>query len=173
MIDRNEIPGDIVNYLEYDETSRTGLRWKKLFGKKNQINVGDEAGSFDKCTSYYRTNFNNKSYLNHRIVFFLHNGYCPDILDHEDCIRTNNNINNLREASMSENNINKPIQKNNTTGVKGLSIIRNTCWRLRIRKDRKLIFLETYKLSDKTKDECRVILENKRKDLHGSFANHG
>lgn len=169
----NDIPSDIGNYLEYDETSSTFLRWKKQTHISNRINVGDEAGSLNKSTSYYHTFFNNKAYLTHRIVFFLHNGYCPEVLDHVDCVRTNNNINNIRESTLSENSHNRKINKNSTTGVKGLSISKNKYWQLQIKKNGKVAFIETYKLTEKTKEECRIILENKRKELHGNFSNNG
>lgn len=169
----NEIPENIGDYLEYDETSSTFLRWKKLYGKKNQINVGDEAGYLNKCNRYCLTSFNDIQYKNHRIIYFLHYGYCPNIIDHIDGNPSNNNINNLREATISKNNHNRTINKNSTTGVKGLSIIKQTYWRLKIIKNGKRAFQETYKLTEKTKDECRIILENKRKELHGSFSNHG
>lgn len=172
MRKRNDIPSDIGDYLKYDETSKTGLRWKKVWGAKNQINIGDESGTLHH-KGYYITGFNGKLYLNHRIVYFLHHGYCSDILDHLDCIRSNNNINNLREATAENNQQNAKLSKRNNTGIKGLSIAKNKYWRLQIRKNGKHVFHEIYKLSEKTKDECRVILENKRKEFHGQFANHG
>ena len=104
----NQIPENIGTYLKYDETSRTGLRWVKKFCKK--INVGDEAGSLNK-PGYYKTMFQGKLYLNHRIIFFLRHGYCPACVDHIDNISTNNKIANLREATRSQNNQNSKINK--------------------------------------------------------------
>lgn len=173
MRKRNDIPSDIGDYLKYDETSKTGLRWKKLYGNSRCVSIGDEAGYLNKKQSYYRTKFNNKLYTNHRIIYFLHYSYCPDCIDHIDNDKSNNNISNLREATFSNNQQNRTINKNSTTRVKGLSIIRKTYWQLRIWKNNKIAFLEYYKLSEKTKDECRIILENKRKEFHGQFANHG
>lgn len=169
----NEIPKNIGDYLEYDESSSTFLRWKKLLSIKcRRINVGDEAGYLDK-RGYYQTGFNRKSYLNHRIIFFLHHRHCPDCIDHVDGVTTNNKIDNLREASLSENNHNRKINKNNKTKVKGLSTDREKYWRLQIKKNGKCVFLERYLKTDKTEDECRIVLENKRKELHGKFSNHG
>lgn len=173
----NEIPQNIKDYVEYDETSSTFLKWKKAAGKRGII--GNEAGCLNKITGYYETRFNRKKYKNHRIIFFLHHGYCPDILDHIDNNRQNNNIYNLREASISQNNHNSRIPKNNTTGVKGLSIMKTKnypeleYWKLQIKNNGKLVFQEIYKLIEKTKDECRIILEEKRKELHGQFSNNG
>ena len=41
-------------------------------------------------------------------------------VDHIDNIKSNNNINNLRWATNSENQHNKSMSKNNTSGVKGV-----------------------------------------------------
>jgi hypothetical protein len=170
MIDINELPSTIGDYLEYDETSSTFLRWKKKTCKK--INVGEEAGSLKK-EGYYNIMFNGKKYLNHRIIYFLIHSYCPECLDHIDNNRQNNNISNIREASRSQNNQNAQIRKDNTTGIKGLYTYKEKYWKLQIYKDRKVAFLKYYKLTDKTKDECRIILENKRKEIHGQFSNNG
>lgn len=169
-----EIPINISDYLKYDETSATFLRWKKLSSTCcRNIKVWDEAGSLYKSTGYYCTKFNNIRYQNHRIVYFLCHGYCPDIVDHIDRNRQNNNINNLREATLQNNQHNRTINKNNKTGIKGLSILRKTYWHLKIQKNGKQVFQEYHKLTEKTKEECRIILENKRKELHGNFSNNG
>jgi len=172
---RNEIPKNIGDYLEYDLTSSTGLRWKKA---RQKINVGDTAGCLKK-DGYYRITFNKREYKNHRIIYFLHHGYCPECLDHIDGKPKNNNINNLREATISQNNHNSRIPKNNTTGIKGLSIKRNKnypdiqYWCLQITKNKKIAFQEYHLKTEKTKDECRIILEAKRLELHGKFTNNG
>lgn len=42
----------------------------------------------------------------HRLIFEMHNGYCPDIVDHVDRDKSNNRIENLREVTKSQNAIN-------------------------------------------------------------------
>jgi len=166
----NDIPKNIGEFLEYDETSSTKLRWKRKSALS--VNIGDEAGSLNN-NGYYQTKFNGKKYLNHRIIYFLQHGYCPNIIDHIDGNRQNNNINNLREATSAKNNHNRKINKNNKTGVKGLSIYKETYWQLRIKKNGKYVFSKYHLKTEKTKDECRILLENKRKELHGQFSNNG
>lgn len=166
----NEIPANIGEYLKYDETSSTGLRWIKKSGYI--INVGDAAGSKPK-SNYYNTKFKGKHYLNHRIIFFLHNGYCPDILDHIDGNPLNNKIDNLREATYSNNNCNSKIQKNNKLGHKGISIKQNNgivYYRVSITKNKKRY--EKYFPLDKFQEAC-VYADELRKNLHGDFSNNG
>ncbi len=62
-----------------------------------------------------------KSYLQHRIIFFLHNGYWANEVDHIDRDKVNNAPINLRDVDHSTNQHNRDVQKNNTSGVKGVS----------------------------------------------------
>ena len=58
----------------------------------------------------------------HRLVAeaFIPNPNNKLYIDHIDGDRQNNNINNLRWASMTENNQNRQIAINNTSGIKGV-----------------------------------------------------
>lgn len=60
-----------------------------------------------------------KKYLYHRVKFYLVHGYLPDMLDHIDGDRLNNDISNLRPATYALNNHNTHHRKN-ATGVKGV-----------------------------------------------------
>lgn len=70
---------------------------------------------------YKKVKVNSKTYLQHRIVFFLHNGYWPKEVDHIDRNKSNNAPDNLRDVSRSENMHNIDVPKNNTSGIKGIS----------------------------------------------------
>lgn len=63
-------------------------------------------GSQDK-RGYYRYNLTLngqlKGFLGHRLVFETFNGYVPDIINHIDGNKSNNELNNLEEVSNSEN----------------------------------------------------------------------
>jgi len=68
---------------------------------------------------YRRIAFNRKLYLEHRLAWFLTHGKWPIYsIDHINCDRTDNRINNLREATRAEQGYNKP--SSNPTGFKGV-----------------------------------------------------
>lgn len=171
----NEIPTDIGEYIEYDETSKTGLRWKKLLNIQcRRISIGDEAGHLNN-TGYYRSQFNARNYLNHRIVYFLYHGYCPDILDHIDGNRQNNNINNLREATLSDNGHNRKINKNNKLGHKNIYPIEKgnyKGWVIEICVN-KIDNKRTLNQKEFTIDDAIKIRDKMIDELCGEFGNNG
>jgi len=93
------IPADIGQYVSYDP--ETGLLWW-LTGKRK----GHVAG-FIKQSGYVFIKFRKQTYQAHRVAFFLHEGYCPPILDHADSDRANNRWSNLRPATTAQNNYNR------------------------------------------------------------------
>lgn len=86
-----------------------------LFWKKS----GKKAGYTNK-KGYIEINSSNGKILAHRLIFYMFNGYLPDLIDHIDRDCRNNLINNLREADKRLNSINRELQSNNTTGYKGI-----------------------------------------------------
>ena len=58
----------------------------------------------------------------HRILWEMATGSPPpDQIDHVNGNRSDNRISNLRTANNSENNSNREIQSNNSSGYKGVS----------------------------------------------------
>ena len=123
---RHGIPEDIGEYLQVDPSSKTGLRWIRTVN--GRAKMGDEAGCkwkvSDRNRENYSVRFRNILYLNSRVIFFLNSGKDPEHLDvdHANRNSTDNKAVNLRLATVNQNQRNKKIQKNNTSGYKGV------CW---------------------------------------------
>jgi hypothetical protein len=110
------------DYLFYDETSLSCLRWK--VNVASWVKVGSAAGSLDN-KGYYIIKLKGIPYKAHRIIAVLHNldinGF---LIDHIDRDRANNKISNLRVVNPKENNQNsnsKKLSSTNTSGVQGVS----------------------------------------------------
>ena len=81
--------------------------------------IGDVAGSISK-NGYISTSINGKLYLNHRLIFLMYHGYLPEFLDHIDCNPSNNDISNLRAATIKQNGMNRKKDKS-YAGIQTLS----------------------------------------------------
>jgi hypothetical protein len=70
---------------------------------------------------YLKVSFQGNKYLAHRLAWFLHYGKWPESqLDHINRNKTDNRIENLREATGSQNLFNRAEQSNNKSGKSGV-----------------------------------------------------
>jgi hypothetical protein len=106
----------------------TNLRWKAP--RVNSVKVGDRFGYVDSSSDgYIRGKIFDQMQREHRLVWLFVTGSWPqDQLDHIDGNPTNNAITNLREVSTTENQKNKSLRVDNTSGVPGVF------WYTRLRK---------------------------------------
>lgn len=81
--------------------------------QNNKLYAGKQAGYFCKRTDSKRPDFgywlcrlNCGLFKIHRIIFYMHHGYLPKIIDHIDGDTNNNRIENLREADSKGNSAN-------------------------------------------------------------------
>ena len=116
------------------------LIWKIKPSQK--VNIGDIAG----CVSdgYIQIQINKKLYKAHRLIWMFHNGDIETGLDvdHINRIKSDNRIENLRLATVSQNQSNVTKYKNNTSGYKGVSWDkRRKKWRAQINHNNKKIHI--------------------------------
>ena len=120
------------------------IRIKKSGGQK----VGSIAGWVTVCNGRFYRKMNIKRIVLyvHRVIFNLHHGYLPKYIDHIDGNSLNNKIENLREASQSQNMANARKKSTNTSGYKGVTFRKDTKkWQSAIMVNGKHISLGSYK----------------------------
>lgn len=131
--------------------------------------VGEVSGCPSKA-GYLRTRVQGKLYFNHRLIWFLHHGTWPTVVDHINGDKQDNRIENLRPCTQVENMQNCKNKKNNKTGIKGVTWRADKGkYRARITVDKKEKFVGYF---DKL-DEAELAIKQAREGYHKEFANHG
>ena len=152
-----------MKILTYDAES--GLfYWNKETSKR--LIKGSVAGTVDG--GYVMIGIDRKQYRAHRLAWLYVYGEIPkEQVDHINCIKTDNRIENLRLASHGQNCSNREKQSNNTSGYKGVCFIKSKeKWRARIGYNGKKIYIGLFN----TAKEASYAYKEKAIELHGEFA---
>jgi len=112
MLTQKEVKG-LLNYNP--ETGQ--LRWRVARGRRSHGDVGGAVHS----TGYRYIGINGKKYRAHIIIWLYMTGSFPvNQVDHSNGEKDDNWWSNLRAATHRENQWNKAMNSNNTTGYKGV-----------------------------------------------------
>ena len=131
------------------------------------VEVGGLAGYFHKGSGYMHVAIYRKCYKVHRIIYLMHHGYLPELLDHIDQNRSNNVISNLRPATSAQNAVNSKVKCTNTTSFPGVIWNKkNKNWRARVGFEGKRIDVGSF--SDK--NEAFLAYQTKHIELFGEFS---
>lgn len=88
----------------------------------SKIKIGQTSGSPDK-NGYLQIMLKGKNYKAHRLAFLFMTGEMPTCdIDHINRCTSDNRFCNLRKCDGRENSLNTTLQRNNTSGAKGI------CW---------------------------------------------
>jgi len=116
----------VKSILEYKDgfLYRIKLSPMDLNGKSK---IGKIAGYVCKTHSGERRmiRIGRYSYYSSRLIFFYHNNWWPEIVDHKDRDSLNDRIENLRPAGKSNNAQNVSKQRNKTSKYLGVNLKRN------------------------------------------------
>ena len=140
-----------------------------LFWKTPKI--ASKAGLPAGCEKTYRwIKINKKMYLEHRLVWMYHYGMFPEKqLDHINRVKTDNRIENLREATASQNRYNTPSKQTTQSKKKNITFHKKSGkWQVNIWFNKKLKHLGLYKHID----IAETIAKLARQKHHGEFACH-
>lgn len=110
--------------LHYDPL--TGV-FTRLVRTSNSVQVGDRAGS-QMSKGYRQVSVDGENHYEHRLAWLHYYGVWPQgEIDHRDRVRHHNWIENLRDATGTQNQGNQvELRSNNSTGFKGVSYHKKT-----------------------------------------------
>lgn len=151
--------------LHYDP--ETGVfTWIAAPGGRKDL-IGRVAGAVN-TPGYVVIRCDDKLHLAHRLAWLYVNGEWPSSgLDHINRTRTDNRISNLRVASQHQNGANTSLNRNNKSGVKGVSWSgRRNKWLAQITVNRENTFLGYF--SDR--NEAAAAYAAAAKQRFGDFA---
>ena len=144
------------------------LFWKEPTNPK-RTPVGSVAGTVSK-RGYVHIQYMNKIYKAHRLVYLMFTGKICELLDHVNGVLTDNRIENLRPATVVQNQRNAVIRKDNSSGVKNVSWHKRVGkWGVQLRINRVIKHFGYY---DDLELAELVALEARTKH-HKEFACHG
>ena len=158
MITQSELK-DLVYY----EPDTGNFIAKKPRGK---LKIGNILGNKNH-DGYMRIKINYTHYSSHRLAWLYVYGKFPDNeIDHINRIKNDNRLINLREASTSQNGINKSLTKRNTSNFKGVTFNKKANkWQAQATLNKKTYYLGIYQ----TKEEAYKAYVDFAKKNHGEF----
>jgi len=157
-----EIPQIAAQILTYN--SETGeIVWADV--KARSVNNGDPAGWVENGRR--RIEIDGRAYLAHRVAYFLQTGQQPpEFLDHADGDPSNNKFSNLRPATRRQNNRNRRVHANNSTGFRGVMFEKSSgLFRARIGVNGRKISLGRFK----TPEDASRAYESAARKYFGEF----
>lgn len=154
---------DAHKYLDYD--AATGEMHWKIWPRTGRP-CGREIVTTN-AQGYRVVTLMGRQYRVHRVAWLMMYGKWPsELLDHANGKRTDNRLVNLREANRSENNRNRGMSRNNTSGFKGVSYDRDRKkWQAKIWRGNKAIHLGRYL----TAQEAFAAYCKASREYHGEF----
>lgn len=107
--------GVLKSLFDYDPIA--GRLVRVVFDKPGQKAITHGVSA----QGYYVRWVNQECYLEHVLVYLWHTGEFVKEIDHENRIKTDNRIGNLRRCDRTLNNANQPKRRDNSSGYRGVS----------------------------------------------------
>ncbi len=160
-----DIIRDLSTRIRYEK--ETGLLyWNDDTKNKRR---GMLVGGSTNGKGYRKVKYRKAQLSQHRVIFFIHHGYMPELIDHIDCDRSNNRLENLRACTSAQNNQNARLAVTNTSGHKGVHFNKDdNAWAAEVKHNGKRIRFRYFK----NKDDAINAVREARERLHGEFARH-
>lgn len=160
--------GRLIDLVLYDPITGKFV-WRHSV--KGHIKQGEPAGSIDP-RGYWSMRIDNEWYAGHRLAWLWVYGRWPSgEIDHINMNRADNRIDNLREATRSQNLHNGPARSHNSHGTKGITKLKyngkwNGRWVAQIQRNKKQHYLGTFATAEEAHQAYRAAAEK----FYGQFA---
>jgi len=153
---------DLKEALDYNPD--TGIFMRKMHNNRLK-----ETGCLG-AGGYLRIVVNKNLYYSHRLAWiYVYGALDINIIDHANGDKLDNRISNLRNTTLSQNQRNKKMSKNNTSGFTGVTFCKSTNrWEAQVSISNKNIhlgFFDDIDLAIKAREEANI-----KYDFH---VNHG
>ena len=154
----------LLQLIAYDRATGV-MTWRVRRGRQK---AGSVAG-WTHSNGYVRVSIDGVEYYVHCLAVFYMTGEWPKgDVDHRDLTRGHNWWSNLRPASRSQNQANKLVRKDSTTGIKGVSP-RGDRFRAVLQVGGKRVLNRTFP----TKDQAAAAYAQAAAEHFGEFARIG
>lgn len=142
------------------ETQRAARTWNSRYANTRAGTVGPDGR--------VSIHISRRLLKAHRLAWLFETGTWPDQqIDHINGNPADNRIDNLRQATNTQNQYNRGANKNNTSGYKGVCWDKpRGKWRAQIVLNRKSVFLGHYETAEAAGEAYRRAAEK----AHGTFA---
>lgn len=155
---------ELLKLIEYRED---GHFYHKYDNPKRK--AGQRAG-YKNSSGYIFVCLGPQKFNAHRVAFYSVYGYLPKCIDHINGDKTDNRIENLRACTYAENQYNKKMRKDCSSGYKNVIWVKSVGkYQVRIRAKGKM-HMSDYFNDAKTASYQAIRM---RAELHGDFANNG
>lgn len=135
----------LKHHLTYFPETGLFVRNPELIASSKPTNAALKVGYADKRKRRVMIKISKKKYVAHQLAFLYMWGFVPsEGIDHINLDRTDNRWVNLRSATALQNNRNKGIQKNNTSGYKGVTRSGKK-WKATIHLEEGVLYLGTFR----------------------------
>jgi len=139
---------NLVPIKDYEDLYSFDLNNNQVYGHKHKKYLKLDLNNYGYYSIKLCKNSKIKTFLLHRLVYEAYNGVIPDkmCIDHIDNNPKNNNIENLRLATISQNAMNKKVNKNNlSTGYKNIRKTKCNTYEVSISKNNKIVYNKNFK----------------------------
>lgn len=129
---------ELIAAINYDPI--TGLFFW-TYHKSVYINVRGKQTATSGVKGHLKIRFKDREYKAHHIAWVIMTGHWPIEVDHENNNRGDNRWINLREATRQQNQMNRVLSKNSTSGFKGVVARKHGGFEAKIIVHKKYIYL--------------------------------